>query len=171
MPVFFLDSSAIVKRYVAESGSTWVQALCDDRDSVIILGEITLAEVAAAFSRIVRERRVMPLERQEFLDLFLGDADEEYELAPIDRSIIDIAVDLTQRHPLRGYDAVQLATALNVNEELVELELPELVFVAADGVLLAAAEAEGLDARNPIHQQTDENAGDAMGHGEGERQS
>ncbi|MFQ5856939.1 MAG: type II toxin-antitoxin system VapC family toxin [Anaerolineae bacterium] len=151
MPMFFLDSSAIVKRYVAEPGSAWVRALCDDEDSVIILGEITLAEVAAAFSRIVREGRATELERQEFLDLFLGDADQEHELVPIDRPVIDTAVDLTQQHPLRGYDAVQLAAALSINEGLGELGLPSLVFVAADDVLLAAATAEGLDTENPIH--------------------
>ncbi len=152
MSALFLDSSAIVKRYVAETGSTWVQAVCDDQDSTIILAEITLAEVAAAFSRIVREGRATSVERQEFLDLFLGDADEEYELARIDKPIVDTAVDLTQRHPLRGYDAVQLAVALSVNEELIELELPVLAFVAADAALLAAAEAEGLGVKDPLRR-------------------
>jgi hypothetical protein len=63
--------------------------------------------------------------------------------------VVEQAVQLTQRHRLRGYDAVQLATALDANATLVAAGLPALTFVAADDDLLAAARAEGLDADNP----------------------
>ena len=47
------------------------------------------------------------------------------------------AADLAAMHGLRGYDAVHLAAALGVAS-------PDLVVVAGDGVLLAAATIEGL---------------------------
>lgn len=39
---------------------------------------------------------------------------------------------LTQTHRLRGYDAVQLATALAANDSLAEAALPNPAFVTAD---------------------------------------
>jgi hypothetical protein len=81
--------------------------------------------------------------------LFLSHCDTQYELLAISRSIIDRAVGLTQNHKLRGYDAVQLATALISNRVLVTAGLSHLTFVAADDDLVVAARAEGLAAENP----------------------
>ncbi len=56
---------------------------------------------------------------------------------------------LAQRHFLRGYDAVQLAAALEANIERTTAGLLPLTLVAADGALLAAATAEGLSTDDP----------------------
>lgn len=74
----------------------------------------------------------------------------QYLLLPVDRPAIDHAVELTQRHRLRGYDAVQLATALVASQTLQAQLLPPLVCVAADGDLLAAATLELLPIENPL---------------------
>jgi len=78
-----------------------------------------------------------------------NDCDAEYTLVAITRSIIHQSVILTQNHKLRGYDAVQLATALTANEAFTAAGLPALTFVAADGDLLTTASAEGLATENP----------------------
>jgi predicted nucleic acid-binding protein len=53
--VYYLDASAIVKRYADEDGSDWIRKLTDPlADHAILLAEITLAEVAAAFSAKAR---------------------------------------------------------------------------------------------------------------------
>jgi hypothetical protein len=88
-------------------------------------------------------------ERNRALSRFLQDCDEHFLLAPVDRGVIDRA-ELTQRYRLRGYDAIQLATALVASEELTAQALPPLVFVASDDDLLTAANAEGLSAENPM---------------------
>ena len=62
---------------------------------------------------------------------------------------LDRAMNLTQNHRLRGYDAVQLAAALVVNEQYRAAGLPALTFITADNDLVAAAGAEGLMADNP----------------------
>lgn len=151
MSHFYLDASALVKRYNVEAGSTRVEALTDPfAGHTIILGEITLAEVAAALAAkhrapdgITRE------ERDRALALFLGHCDTEYDLIAGSRIIIDQAVRLTQNHKLRGYDAVQLATALVTNRALTDSGLDALIFVAADEDLVTAANAEGLATENP----------------------
>ena len=51
MSVFYLDSSAVVKRYCSELGSAGVKATTDARAGhTIMFSEITLGEVAAAFA-------------------------------------------------------------------------------------------------------------------------
>ncbi|NOT59076.1 MAG: nucleic acid-binding protein, partial [Acidobacteria bacterium] len=52
-------------------------------------------------------------------------------------------------HALRGYDAVQLAAALEENDELMSFGLPALTLVSADAELNKAAQAEGLNVENP----------------------
>ena len=60
-----------------------------------------------------------------------------------------MAVGLTHRRRLRGYDAVHLAAALTVLPALSEAGLAPLVFVTADRDLLQAANAEGLEVEDP----------------------
>jgi len=151
MSHFYLDASAAVKRYSLETGSAWVRALADPlAGHTIVLGEITLAEVAAAFAAKHRAPGgITRGERDRALALFLGHCDIEYELIALSRYTIDRAVHLTQNYRLRGYDAVQLATALIANEALVAAGLPALTFVAADNDLVGAANTEGLATDNP----------------------
>lgn len=151
MSHFYLDASAVVKRYSPEVGSSWVRGLSEPAAGhVLMLGEITLAEGAAAFAAKHRAPSgITQQERDDALALFLSHCATEYELIVINRSIIDRAVSLTQNHKLRAYDAVQLAAALTANDVLVAGNLSTLVFVAADNDLLSAARAEGLAADNP----------------------
>ena len=52
MAAYFLDSSALVKRYAAETGSAWVENLTDPRsDNRIYVAAITHVEVIAAIAR------------------------------------------------------------------------------------------------------------------------
>lgn len=151
MSHFFLDASAVVKRYRPEVGTAWVRALADPAAKhVIILSEITLAETAAALAALHRASGgITKQERNRALTLFLGHCDAEYRLIAVSRSMINRAVTLTQNHKLRGYDAVQLATALITQESLIASKLSPLTFIAADVDLLAAAQAEGLASENP----------------------
>jgi len=64
------------------------------------------------------------------------------------RFIIDLAAHLTQRYPLKGYDAVQVAAAVRLQQTL-RPKRP-LTFVAGDKSPIAAAQAEGLTVDNPF---------------------
>jgi predicted nucleic acid-binding protein len=155
MSHYYVDSSALVKRYVTELGSEWVVALTDPSDGhTVIVAEITRVEVAAALA--ARHRATGGLTRQErddAVDLLHHHYDTEYQSIPTTPVLLDRAVRLTQNHRLRGYDAVQLATALLAHERLVAAELTGLIFTAADHDLVAAAQAEGLATENPNDHQ------------------
>lgn len=88
-------------------------------------------------------------ERDKAVSLLLHHCDREYRMVPLTPEILGRAVELTQSHRLRGYDAVQLAATLTTNKALRTAGLAELVFVTADNDLIAAALAENLPSQNP----------------------
>ncbi len=151
MSVLFCDSSALVKRYLHETGSAWIASLLDPSSGhTVIIAEITRVEVAAAFAARQRAKNGISLaERDRLFKLLVRHSTDEYRVAPVSVAVVDQAMLLTQRHRLRGYDAVQLAAALLANQPLIAAGLPALTFIAADEDLIAAARTEGLPAENP----------------------
>jgi predicted nucleic acid-binding protein len=152
MTNYYLDASAVVKRYADEPGSSWIRQITEfQAQHTILLAELTLAEVAAALAAKCRAPGgVTQEQRDRALSRFLQDCAEHFVLLAVDRAVIDRAVDLTQRHRLRGYDAMQLATALITSETLAAQNLPSSIFVASDNELLSAAQAERLITENPV---------------------
>ena len=152
MTVYYVDASALVKRYANEPGSTWVLQITEpSAQHTILLAEITLAEVAAALAAKQRAPGGITLQQRErILSRFLQDCADHFFLLPVDRLVIDRAVELTQRHRLWGYDAVQLATAIVTRETIQSHDLPSPVLVAADRDLLAAAGTEQLPTENSL---------------------
>ena len=156
MPFQYLDTSAIVKRYVTEKGSAWIEELCEARvpDSemrvhTILIGELTLLEVASAITqRVKKTKQLDEQEGNDAYNLFFRHAREEYTVEPWSRYVLNQAIELAQKHALRAYDAAQLAFALYSNNLLKEDDI-SLTFVTSDKTLLEAAQAEGLAAENP----------------------
>jgi hypothetical protein len=145
----YFDSSALVKRYLAETGSAWVQARCNDPARTIVTADLSRVEVAAAFAAKLRGRFITQAEYQEARAKLAADTRKRYQLVPVTPQRVDEAIELTARHRLRGYDAVHLACALRLNRALMDHQLPTLTLVAADNDLLKAAQAEGLETENP----------------------
>jgi hypothetical protein len=63
--------------------------------------------------------------------------------------LVERAMELAEKHRLRGYDATQLASALVVQAELIASGASELVFISADTELNDVARAENLSVQNP----------------------
>jgi len=120
-----------------------------ERLLLILTARVTKAEAAAAFARKRRSGGLSQTHYTGILEDLLHDFMHQYLLVEIDEALVDLAVDLTRRHRLRGYDAVQLAAALTLNSLLSQAQLSPLTFVAADDDLLKAAEGEGLATDNP----------------------
>ena len=56
MTQYFLDSSALIKRYVIEPGTTWVRSLTNHSSgNTAIIAQITQIEIVSGASRRVRE--------------------------------------------------------------------------------------------------------------------
>jgi predicted nucleic acid-binding protein len=146
---FYLESSALVKRYAVETGTAWVQTLCGQADRVIAVALIGLVEVAAAVAGKRRGGIMDQVTADAIMNDLKADAAVQYSLLGVDEHTVDEAMMLTGRYRLRGYDAIHLACALRLDRALLARRLPPLVLVTADDDLLKAAQAEGLGTENP----------------------
>lgn len=149
MPSYFLDSSAIVKRYVLEAGSVWVADVMSlSAENVIHAVSITEVEVVAALTRRARAGSIDPAAARRLIARFRSDFNDYVQTVEVTSKLLSSAVHVAEDRGLRGYDAVQLAGALAVNREAADLGLATTL-VSADAELNAAAAAEGLAVEDP----------------------
>ena len=150
MAIYFLDTSAIVKRYIAEPGQAWVLSLCDPaQQHDLYISQITLVEVVATICRRAREQSISLPERDRLVAAFRQDSSTSYNLWPVSPEMFEAAGDLCLSHRLRAYDAVQLAALSSVQQTLSKQQLPLPILLAADHDLLAAANAEAFQTDDP----------------------
>lgn len=143
---YFVDSSALVKRYVQEDGTAWVRALTHRRTgNQILLARITIVEVTSAVARRRGGRTLTTAEASSILSRFRKHVAGRYTIMEITPALLADATTLANRRELRAYDAVQLAAALELNR----ISQGGIVLVSADQALNDAANAEGLTVDNP----------------------
>ena len=146
----FLDSSALIKRYVVESGTPWIRSLTiRSSGNTVIMAQITQIEIVSGASRRVREGTLTARTARAVRLLSDRHARREYVVIGLTPQVVQRAEDLLALHPLRTYDAVQLASALESNTRLVAAGLSPVLFVSADVRLLTAAATEGLMTEDP----------------------
>jgi len=80
---------------------------------------------------------------------FLADIETRFVIVDMRLEDFYTAAELAQTHPLKAYDAVQLAVALRYAATLASSQIL-LTFVSGDRALLTAARAEGLVTDNPF---------------------
>ncbi|MBI3959148.1 MAG: type II toxin-antitoxin system VapC family toxin [Chloroflexi bacterium] len=155
MSFFYLDSSALVKRYLPEAGTNWLDQIFDPVSGhILITSQLTLAETAAVLGARGRAPGGLSTRRRErLLSQLLEDTNRLFMLIPVQRQIIMQAVQLSQKYRLRGYDSVQLASALAARRVLIEqFSEPELILLASDQDLLDAGQREGIQSIDPAKQ-------------------
>jgi predicted nucleic acid-binding protein len=134
----YLDTSALIKRYVNEAGSTdirvWIRS-ADDKATTLI----TRAEMSAGINRLLRMKFLSLKDYNEALEEFHADW-EDYHRLPVTAPLVARADALACQHNLRGYDAIHLAAALTWQELL---DLP-VTLVTYDRELAGAARASGM---------------------------
>ncbi|MDQ3634783.1 MAG: type II toxin-antitoxin system VapC family toxin [Acidobacteriota bacterium] len=83
------------------------------------------------------------------LNTFEQDYKQEFSIVPLTVSLVDDAVSLAKKYALRGYDAVQLVTALQTQQKRANADLSPLTLLSADTDLNTAAVSEGLTVNDP----------------------
>ena len=152
MAALYVDTSALVKRYVGEVGTVWVRrALARPVRQGIYTALLAQPEVLSALQRKVRGRTLAAAEAQRLARRVQRHFARRYRLVAVTPACVTEANRLVQTYPLRAYDALHLACAHAVREALRQYGLPAPLFVAADDALLAAASAEGFPIDNPLH--------------------
>lgn len=149
MANYFFDSSSLMKRYAKEQGSAWVISIFRLSTNRIYVAEITYVEVISALSRRHRGNSISTLKFKRAVDRFRRNFKDKLFASNIDTQIIELASNLAEKHVLRGYDAVQLACAVNLHQLRQQSKLSPIVFVSSDNALNQAAQVEGLTIDNP----------------------
>ena len=130
MPLFYADSSALVKLVLDEPESTALRAFVDDAD--LISCELALTEVPRAIRRAAAHDARLPIE------LLLSRAEETLDaiaLLPLDRALL-LGAGALQEPALRALDAIHVAAAAGVS--------PIDAFLSYDERQAAAARLAGL---------------------------
>jgi len=138
--IAYLDASALVKRYVVERGSRETIALTTESE-MTATSIVSRAEVAAALARAVRAGLVKDDVARNAQRRFAQDWPDLARVS-VTEALVERAERLAWEHGLRGYDAVQLASALAWQESLSE----EIVLASFDQQLWEAAKRSGLKA-------------------------
>ena len=150
MATYFFDSSALTKYYIDETGSTWVETLIDAQPTnEILIAEITGAEIVAAITRRSRIGHISAPDAAIVISLFKNHFRFKFNSLVVRTNVIEAAMDLAETHGLRGFDSVQLASALTANKTLITRGHQALIFISADAALNQAAISEGLMVDNP----------------------
>jgi predicted nucleic acid-binding protein len=161
--IYFFDSSGLVKRYVAEIGTAWTRGLTDPSvGNGIYIAQITGVEVIAAINKRASggTPSISKADAAKAITEFRLDYANQYNALEIADQIIAAAMTFAETYVLRGYDAVQLAVAVAINNQLIAETaalgisapiVPVLTLISSDIGLNTAATAEGLqvdDANN-----------------------
>jgi predicted nucleic acid-binding protein len=134
--ICYFDSSALVKLWLVESGSDLAAELWRAA-TLRITSPISYVECRAALSAAARAGR-LPRAAAAKARSSLDAHWRELNIVHVDGQLIATAGDLAESDSLRGFDAVQLASALAAAEHTA------LAFVSWDTDLSAAALGHGL---------------------------
>jgi uncharacterized protein len=144
MARYFLNSSALVKRYHQELGTTALEALFNQSDNRFLVSRLALVEVTSAFARYVREGA---LAQDKFENLIARMESEVtakvLKVVAISSRRLEAAAVILRTHGLesniRTLDAIQLAAA-----QALHARTRIAAFIAADKKLLTSAAACNL---------------------------
>ena len=151
MTLFYLDSSAWVKRHFREPGSSWINGKFAEG---VLFGASTLGllEVMATCARKLGAAATGEASFQQIEADVLDDWSGffQMELTP---DVVERSLDVARLHALRGADSVQLASG-SILREKPTLDANEFAMVTSDLELKAAARKAGFFAIDP-QEQTD----------------
>ena len=137
--IAYLDASALVKRYLVERGSRETIDFTA-KSEMTATSIVSRAEVSAALAKAARTGLVTQDVARNAGRSFAGDWPDLVRV-PITEALVERADTLAWEHGLRGYDAVQLASALSWQESVGE----EIALATFDQQLWEAAKRTGLN--------------------------
>ena len=139
----YLDTSAIVKRYVEEAGSGTVDALYHEAErgeTILCFSEWNLGESAVVFDKY---RRTSNLQVKRVLEALMNETREmhvtgEVEIIPVSSKLIADSIALVMKHHVYVSDALQMASCREAGSE---------VLMTADRYLFSVSESDGIRAQ------------------------
>jgi len=144
---YFLDSTALVKLFVQESGTEAIIRLMEaTEDNRKLISAGTPLEVYAALKRRERMGSIAAEDGEAARQILRVEAARMVQ-QPLNPAVLEAARQALDRHELRSAEAIQLGAAVVAREMFQGMGI---VFVSADPKLLDAAKAERFETMNPL---------------------
>jgi predicted nucleic acid-binding protein len=155
--VLYVDSSALLKHYVQEVGTNALKARLQEHSQYtpgVLISDIGYAEILATFARRLRENPLLLRETNRLEAEFRYDWLFRLTRVELDVGAFGYIHDLVRKNPLRGADAIHIASALWLRDTLkldskMRLAGGPLIFATSDNQLKNAARMVGLDVFDP----------------------
>lgn len=132
MKIFF-DSSAFIKKFIQEQGSTEVDDYCQYA-TMLGLSIICFPEMMSALNRKVREGN-LSIENYLSIKKQIADDIEDIQIINLVPEVLEGSIALLENNALRSLDALHLSCAMTWNSEL---------FISSDKRQVQAARKSGL---------------------------
>jgi len=142
MPLYFFDTSALVKRYHVETGSEKVDEILNNPEGIFVIASITIAEFVSAFVKKLNEGIISEDDLRICLSEFSKDVISSFWIVDLERSHINKSVSLIIKYNLRTLDSLQLAVFLNLSSV-------NPTMVTSDDALFNASVKEGFQVIKP----------------------
>jgi hypothetical protein len=139
----FIDTSALIKRYISEDGSEQVDNLMDSAIEIIV-SPVTKIECISTIKRLLTEKLITSKEFNDIKNDILYDF-QYFNVIRMNDRVENTAIKLIEKYQLKTLDAIQLSSCC--------ITYPEyLNFVACDNKLINAANREKLTIINPLNK-------------------
>jgi predicted nucleic acid-binding protein len=138
MPAFYVETSALLKRYRTEPGSAVIHELFDDKRAgeYFVTSHLAVLEVESVAARLRRGRVLRPSQYRRLVGTFVNDLTAYgVQVMPVEDTSVDRALRLFPAHPLRPADALHFAAVLNLVDA-----------VGAEHVQVVSGDKEIIDA-------------------------
>ncbi|HHW48780.1 MAG TPA: type II toxin-antitoxin system VapC family toxin [Clostridiaceae bacterium] len=136
----FIDTSALFKRYIDETGSDKMDSLFES-DALLIISNLTVVEFVSNLKRLADIDRLISNEVYEIIkSAFFHDiAKGRVRVEPVSSTHIVASIDIINEKYVTPIDSIQLATLINLKKSF-----PDISFVCSDKKLCNLAESAGI---------------------------
>ncbi|MBM3284915.1 MAG: type II toxin-antitoxin system VapC family toxin [Candidatus Aminicenantes bacterium] len=136
--ILYLETSDLVKLYAEEPDSKEISGRVNAAD-IVATSILSYAEAMAALSRKYREKGIHEKDYERVKKELDMDW-EHYFVLNLTNNLVKSAGDLSEKYALRGFDALHLASAV----EIKRLTSLPVTFSSSHARLRSAAQEEGL---------------------------
>lgn len=150
MIFYYLDASAWVKRYAQETGSRWMEELFA-QEPRLACASLGVVEVMATLARKHKAKQLADADFEEQSENVIDDWDDLAQIHLTPEALL-FARESAYRMALRGADAIHLGSALLFRQRFT-VPGDEVILVASDRELKAAAQASGLSVLDPAEEE------------------
>jgi uncharacterized protein len=136
--IVYIDTSDLVKLYIDEAGSEKTRGIVHNT-TVLSTSKVAYAEARAAFARKQKDNGFSVRILRKIVEDLNNDW-ESYFVIELTDGISRFAGDIAEKHLLRGFDSIHLASAINLKNKA----RSEIYFLSNDNKLNQSAKKEGI---------------------------